>query len=308
MRTHVRMTVAVLTGAMTMTLAACGGGGSSDDGDAAAASSSSGAQDLFQQDLHDQLPQAVLDAGEIVFAGDAHPPYRVVGTDGEVTGFDPDLQAALGEVLGVETRTEIVQGLPAALTGMQAGRYDAFNGPVKDTVEREVDFDNVVYLTSRTAYLFQAESSVEDAADLCGQTVAYVTGSIVEGQVQALSTWCGENGDEPIATLPLADTNATVLAVQSGRAEAAGATQAAVLDIVAQAGDGVFDSVLQSDEQGAGVDQLALLTPKTSGLGPVLLEAFEVLFDTGTYDDLMEQYGFGDVAVDAPALNVAGGA
>jgi polar amino acid transport system substrate-binding protein len=105
---------------------------------------------------------------------------------------------------------------------------------------------------------------------------------------------------------PLADTNATVLAVQSGRAAAMGATQSGVVDIVHKAPKGTYKYVLQSDAQGAGVDQLALLAPKASGLGPVILDAFKVLFQTGTYEKLMKQYGLTDVAVEAPSMNVAG--
>src|SRR3712207_8459339 len=47
---------------------------------------------LFRSEgeLFDQLPQEIQDAGEIVFAGDSHPPYRTVGADGKtVTGIDP---------------------------------------------------------------------------------------------------------------------------------------------------------------------------------------------------------------------------
>jgi polar amino acid transport system substrate-binding protein len=302
MRPRLRSVLAVSLGAVTLAVVA-GCGGSS--GEANGSTSSAPRTNLFDQSLHDRLPKSILDKGEIVFAGDAHPPYRVAGAGGKVTGFDPDLQALLGQVLGVKTRIETISGLPAALTGMQAGRYGAFNGPVKDTAEREAKFDNLVYMTSRTAYLFKAGSKVKDASGLCGAKVAYATGSIVEGQVKALSTWCTGQGAKPVVGLALADTNATILAVQSGRAEAAGATQSAVIDIVKQAGDKVYKYVLQTDEQGAGVDQLALLTPKSSGLGPVLLDAMKVLFDKDEYQKLMDRYGFTEVMVKAPALNVA---
>jgi polar amino acid transport system substrate-binding protein len=288
---------------LTLALAACGG--TADTGTKAAKSSSVDTAGLFRKALHDKLPKSVQDSGELVFAGDPHPPYRVVGSGGRVTGFDPDLQAALGAVLGVKTRIQVISGLPAALTGMTAGRYQAFNGPVKDTPAREKDFDNVVYMTSRTAYVYKKGSKIAKAADLCGHTVAYVAGSIVEAQTKALSTWCAKSGASAVKDQPLADTNATVLAVRSGRADALGATQAGALDIVNQA-TGVFAYVLQSAEQGAGVDQLALLTPKTAALGPVILEAFKVLFQTGTYSTLMKKYGLTDVAVTAPSMNVAG--
>ncbi|SHN74837.1 transporter substrate-binding domain-containing protein [Cryptosporangium aurantiacum] len=302
MWTLARPVLAAALGAVILALSACGGTTAPEK----KPTPSVDAKALFRQELHDRLPQSVKDAGEIVFAGDPHPPYRVVAKDGTVTGFDPDLQAALGAVLGVKTRIEVIAGLPAALTGMKAKRFDAFNGPVKDTAKREVDFDNVVYMTSRTAYLFKADAKVKAAGDLCGATVAYVSGSIVEGQLEALSSWCGKQGKPAVKGQPLADTNATILSVRSGRADALGATQAGVLDIVNAGDKGAFRYVLQEDAQGAGVDQLALLAPKAGGLGPVIFEAFKVLFETGTYDELMKRYGLTDVAVDAPAMNVAG--
>src|SRR5690606_20267308 len=51
--------------------------------------------------LYDQLPDAVKDAGVIKIAGDTHPPYRTIEENGDITGIDPDLQAALSKQLGV---------------------------------------------------------------------------------------------------------------------------------------------------------------------------------------------------------------
>ena len=94
--------------------------------------------------LHDRLPESVRTAGVLRFAGDSHPPYRTIGSDGTITGIDADFQAELGRVLGIRTETVVVDGLPAALQGMLAGRYDAFNGPVRATAEREQQCDDVV--------------------------------------------------------------------------------------------------------------------------------------------------------------------
>jgi polar amino acid transport system substrate-binding protein len=119
--------------------------------------------------LHAALPEEVREAGVIRFAGDSHPPYRTVQPDGSVTGIDRDFQDALGRVLGVRTETQIVDGLPAALQGMLAGRYDAFNGPVKATAEREQQFDTVTWMTTRTSYVVPAGSQAGLAGpeDLC---------------------------------------------------------------------------------------------------------------------------------------------
>src|SRR3712207_5969153 len=158
---------------------------------------------LFRSEgeLFDQLPQEIQDAGEIVFAGDSHPPYRTVGADGKtVTGIDPDIQAALSEVLGVPIRTEITTGLPAILSGMLSGRYDAFNGPVRTTPEREAEFDAVVWMTTVTSYVVPkgSDAGIEDSGDLCGKTVAGTAGSVTEEQVAKLTQWCQDQGQEAV--------------------------------------------------------------------------------------------------------------
>src|SRR5690625_4548886 len=200
-------------------------------------------------DLFSQLPQEIQDRGTIIFAGDSHPPYRTVGDDGTVTGIDPDFQAALAAELGVEIEVEIASGLPAILSGMLSGRYDAFNGPVRSTEEREADFDSIVWLTTRTSYVFLADDDrFSSSDDLCGVVISGTAGSVTESQVELLNEWCVAQGEEPAEFLGLADTNATILAVQAGRADALGATETAALDIL-RADPDTFD---RSEERRVG--------------------------------------------------------
>ena len=259
--------------------------------------------------LYEALPAAIKDAGVIKFVGDSHPPYRVVGADGKtVTGIDPDMQAALSAVLGVPVEMEISTGLPAMLAGMLSGRYDAFNGPVKDTAEREKDFDAIVWMVTRTSYLVPntLAGEIKESADLAGRKVAGTTGSIVEDQVKKLNEWLAANGKEPVTFVGFADTNSTILAVKAGRADAAAMTEAAAIDVMGKEKD-TFFYVKQTDEQGAGVDQLALLVPKSGGLGPVMFDAFKALFANGEYKRIMDQYGLQNVAVPEPVFNSAAG-
>lgn len=254
--------------------------------------------------LHAALPEAIREAGVIRFAGDSHPPYRTVQQDGSVTGIDHDFQEALGRVLGVRTETLIVDGLPAALQGMLAGRYDAFNGPVKATAEREQQFDTITWMTTRTSYVVPAGSraGIDGADDLCGKRVAVTAGSVVEEQLAHLSEFCARAGRPAAEAIGLADTNELLLAAQSGRADAAGMTQAAAIDVTSQQPD-EFTYVTQTEEQGATVDNLALFVPKSSGLGPVVLDAFRALFADGTYAEIMQRWGLEDVTVPEPVLN-----
>lgn len=257
--------------------------------------------------LHDQLPQAVRDAGVLRFAGDSHPPYRTVGPDGRtVTGIDHDFQQALGQILGVRTETTVVSGLPAALQGMLSGRYDAFNGPVKATAEREKQFDTVTWMTTRTSYVVPTGSAagIKQASDLCGKRVAVVTASVVEDQLAKLSAFCEREHRPAVQVVGLDDTNSTLLAAKSGRAEAAGMTQAAAIDVTTQQ-KGQYEYVTQTEEQGATKDNLALYTPKDGKLGPVLQKAFEELFRDGAYQRIMHQWGLDGVTVPKPLFDVA---
>lgn len=293
MRTSRTIAAAALSVTAALALAGC-----------ASAAPAETPEESAEAPLFSSLPQEIQDRGTLVFAGDSHPPYRTVEADGTVTGIDPDWQTLLEAQLGVEIETEIAAALPDILTGMLGGRYDAFNGPVRSTPERQADFDNIVWMTTSTSYVFLESRSddIPDSDALCGLDIAGVTGSITEDQVIRLNEWCVEEGEEPAVFVGLADTNATILAVESERVDALGTTETAAIDIVDKTPD-TYAYVVQTEEQGAGIDQLALLTPKDSGLGPVLLEAFQNIFDSGEYAELMEKWQLTNVSVDAPVLD-----
>lgn len=288
---------------IALALAAVSSCGSGQTDTSSAASPASDATAV--PELHEALPESIKDVGVIRFAGDPHPPYRIVDADGKITGIDKDVQDALGAVLGVDTEMEPASGLPSILSGLNSGRYDAFNGPVKDTAEREERFDVVVWMTTKPSYLMPEGTDVESAADLCGRTVGVVSGSVTEGYVDALAEYCTDNGSPAVTKTGYDDTNATILALKSGRADAAGMTQSAALHAMSEE-EGTYSYVTQTEEQGATTDNLGMVIPKDSGLGPVVLDAFEELFENGEYQRIMEEWGLTDVMVDEPEMNTAG--
>lgn len=300
MKKLVRIVPAIAAAAVAaFALASCSSGGGSGD-----ASDDSTAGVDTSAPLYDQLPEQIKEAGQITMAGDTHPPYRTIEEDGTFTGIDPDLQAALSEQLGVPFQIETASGLDAMLSGMLSGRYDAFNGPVRATAEREEQFDAIVWMTTRTSYVYLAERAEElsEPESLCGATVAGVTGSVSESQLDKYNEWCVEQGLEPAAFDGLADSNATFLAINSDRADYAATTQGGAIDLMAKEPD-TYEYLVQTDEQGAGVDQLAMYLPKDTGLTEVMLEAFKGLFENGEYDRIMSEWDISDVAVEEPVLN-----
>lgn len=295
-----RAKIALIPLAAVLALAGCSAG-AADSGDTEP--SADGGVDTSAP-LYDQLPDAIKEAGVITMAGDTHPPYRTIEEDGSFTGIDPDLQAALSEQLGVPFEIVTSSGLDAMLTGMLSGRYDGFNGPVRATPEREADFDAIVWMTTRTSYVFPADSADDfpDSEAVCGARVAGVVGSVTETQLARLNEWCVEEGLDPAEFIGLEDTNSTILALNAGRADLVGTTQASAIDLIATQPD-QYDYVMQTDDQGAGIDQLAMFLPKGSGLADPMLAAFEAIVEDGQYADIMAEYGIEDAVVDAPVLN-----
>jgi polar amino acid transport system substrate-binding protein len=110
------------------------------------------------------------------------------------------------------------------------------------------------------------------------------------------------SGAKPPTMLTFTDHNASVLAVQSRRADLAGLTMTAALFTI-QATPGRF-GVFADTTQAQGVDLLGLVVSKSGGLGPVILEAMQVLWKNGEYDRIMQKWGISAVRLDAPKLNV----
>ncbi|MHA6622970.1 transporter substrate-binding domain-containing protein [Pseudonocardia sp. DLS-67] len=241
-------------------------------------------------------------SGVLEVAYQQHPPYSVV--DGSsLSGPNFDLARAIAERLGLQPNfTEVAHGLAPVLAGIKSDRYDIFMGPIQTTPDRAKDFDLVGWATSRTNYLVdKAVIEGEDATSLCGGSIAFVDASQVGTQVDDLSTWCVGKGAGAVTPMPLADTNATLLAVKSGRAIAAGTTAGAAQYTIDA--DNAFTRLPQPEEASGTRNNQGLVLPKDAELTPRVLEVLEGMFDDGSYLQIMEHYRLQDLAPERPVLN-----
>lgn len=292
---------AALTGAtlVVTTVAACGGGSTSSS---AGGSATGSAQQSASSALHDQLPDAIKTSGVITWAVQQHPPYSTVnGTN--ATGANEELQDAIAAKLGVKSQNQVVGGgLAPVLSGILSGRYQGFAGPVETTPDREQQYDLVSWITQHTVYLVDT-SKVKgtDATALCGGTVSFVSASVIQGYVSKLSDWCTQQGKAAVTPLPLADTNATILAVKSGRAIGAGTTSASGSDAIKQ--DGTLKSIDQPKEAGGVQNNLGMVFPKDGKLATPVLAALKELMQDGTYTSILKKYGLDGDALTSPQIN-----
>src|SRR5690606_24816282 len=93
----------------------------------------------------------------------------------------------------------------------------------------------IVWMTTRTSYIFLDERAdeLDDPEAICGARVAGVSGSVTESQLERYNEWCASEGLEQAEFVGLEDSNSTFLAVNSDRADYAGTTQSAAIDLQA---------------------------------------------------------------------------
>lgn len=253
--------------------------------------------------LHDRLPAAIKNAKVLKMVGDSFPPYRTVGNDGKtVTGIDADIAKALEPILGIKIELHIVSNLPAMLAGIDTGRYDFSGGPLLSTKEREKRYDILAWMLSKPAFVLPVNGRKTNVLlDLCGLRVAYPAGSAQEEYSKKVTDRCVSAKKEPLAYVPLADQNATVLATQSGRADVSGMQLAAALYLQHRM-PGKF--TIQTDEtDGLGVLHQGFVFKKDSELSPVILDALKQIWASGEYAKIMEKWSLGAAKTPIPMLN-----
>ncbi|WP_214110842.1 transporter substrate-binding domain-containing protein [Acrocarpospora catenulata] len=290
---HAYPRIAAAAAIMLAVLAPAGCGTTDGDSSASADKPSAVPDSKMVKELHDQLPDAIKQAGVIRFAGNSSSPFRIVKGD-QVTGLDPDIENALAAVLGVTAELTLVGDNGIAREGILSGRFDVANGPSFPTSDRQM-FGNVTYINVGQAFLVPPQDTATKTwTDLCGKRIGAVKGFLPEDPLPTMSKKCGEEGKPEMELVGLADPNTIVLSLKAGRVDAA-SLNAAISGYIASTTD--LSLIPAADHK----QRMALLT--TMELAPVFHKAFEVLFKNGDYDAILQKWGMTDVRDDAPRLN-----
>lgn len=167
-------------------------------------------------ELNALLPQSVRDAGVLNIAiPDVGRPLTYMEGD-EFKGMDPDLARAVAEVLGLKPELNLIP-FAAALTGLQAGRYDISYGEFYVTAERLQVADFVTNWQDYSSFLVTKSSGYAPVAiaDICGKTVGAMAGS---AELEILTSAAKDCADAPTVSAFPSVTNA-VLALNSNRVD-----------------------------------------------------------------------------------------
>ena len=302
---HVRRTVAVSL-AVAALAALTGCGASSGASSVAAAHAAEAAQQTPRDEhLRDLLSEHLLAAGTLRVGTDAsYAPASSFGSDGRtVIGFEPDLVAAVGRVLGLEI--ELVP-LPfdGLLDDVAAGRIDVAMSAMTDTAERQAKADFVNYFSAGTSILVRRGNpdGILELGDLCGRRVAVERATVQVDMVERSQRRCGST---PIQVRALPDNAQALVELRTGRADAVLSDYPPAAELANGTRTRAYYQLAADTQYEPGLYGVAVAKDQPR-LRDAVHGALERVINSGEYDRILSRWRVEQGAVRQPSINAAG--
>ncbi len=257
--------------------------------------------------LRDQLPASIKSAGSVVSINQgSFPPYQILDGNSKMTGATRDLETAVGQLLGITITDQTSSSLATTLTGMQGGRYQLAMGPIGDFAERHSQATFVDWVQEFVVFAVK-KGNPEHIVDLdsaCGHKIAVQAGGSAEQVIQNQSKTCASEGKPAITVQSYSDQPTSILAVQSGRADAFFSSQAPLTYFVQQSKGQLELAAVGKGNGFSDLFQGAIVPPSQTDLANVLLSAIKKLQSNGTYQAIMSKWGLQRNELKTPGINL----
>ena len=236
------------------------------------------------------LPDDIKQKGTLVVAMPLDfEPFNYLDEKNEQTGLDVDMIRAIGDKLGLKVEIQRI-GFASMIPGVSGGRVDAAMSAMGILPARLplVSFVRYGHFSNGLVVRKGNPTDVRND-DACGHTIA------VEKGTQPLLVWqkksdeCVAAGKAKIELLVFEGKGPQVLAVESGRAEAAGVGFATAI-VAAKHSNGKLDAAPGGPVPGATVECGIAFNKQNVKLGQALEAALKSLVADGTYDKIWEKW------------------
>lgn len=283
----------VAAASSALLLSACGG-----DAEPASAPDEGGGEGVSEEGSA-LLPEDIREAGSVVVAINPEaPPIKYLNEQQEPEGLIVDLVNEASGRLGLtpEYAQTTFDGL---IPGVASGRFDMI-ASIGDYAERHEQLDLIDYMVKGVSIIVPAGNpeSIAGPEDLCGLSVTFVRGVYAGELADQASQACEANGEEPVELMPLADSAATELALQSGQADAewGDSPEAAYRSEVKPD----LYEVAHFEQVGPyGIGMPKDATDLTEAYRTVLQE----MAADGTFGEIMEEWGLADAGLEDFPIN-----
>lgn len=213
-----------------------------------------------------------------------------------IIGFDVDYIKAVGQVLGLEIKTEAAS-FDAIIPGLSSGKYDLSNSGIAVTEERKLSNDFVVFAQAGSGIGVlpgNPKNISNDYAALCGLKIAAGKGTIQGLTVlPGLSEECVAAGEKEIDIQLFPSQNDGFLALRSNRIDGYMADSFTVSYQGKLAGDAWE---LAPGEDFAPITT-GITTSKDSPLTPAIRAAVLKIIDSDVYPQMNAKWGIPDTTM-----------
>jgi polar amino acid transport system substrate-binding protein len=283
-----------------LTAAGCGAG------PARTARQATPAATTFDKALHDRLPAGLRASGTVrVGGGDPYPPASFFAPDGRtMLGFEPDLAAAMGRVLGV--RFEFVNvDFAALLPQLRRHRIDLAMASMTDNAERERLADFVNYFQAGTAIVVQRGNPLGIASlkDLCGKVVAVEEQTTQVDLLRRAQQGCDAGSRITVKTY--GDNANALVQLRTGRAAAVLSDYPPAVHVSTDQRTSAHYQLAVDTQYEPSPYGIAVAKDRT-GLRDVLRDALERVVRSGEYAQVLQRWGVPSGALKTVTINAGG--
>jgi polar amino acid transport system substrate-binding protein len=298
---HRRPRHAIVAGAALLALllaSGCGSDRTHTEGPAASAAT-------FDQALHDRLPAGILARGSVrVGGGDPYPPASFFAPDGRtIVGFEPDLAAALGRVLGV--RLEFVNvDFTDLLPQLNSHKIDLAMASMTDNAEREKRADFVNYFQAGTSVIVQRGNphGISALKDLCGKVVAVEEETTQVDLLRRTQKGCE---GKRIDVRTYGDNASALVQLRTGRAVAVLSDYPPAVHVSTDQRTSAHFQLAASTQYEPSPYGIAVAKDQNE-LRNVLRDALERVMRSGDYADVLQRWGVPSGALESATINAGG--
>ena len=233
------------------------------------------------------VPEAIRERGELINgAALNYAPGEFVGSTGEAIGYDIDILAAIGAVLGLSTRTEaavFAQIIPAV-----GSTYDVGISSFTVNEERLEAVTMVSYFQAGISYAVKAGNPYGiHPDDLCGKRVALQVGTYQEELSLERSQECRDAGESPYDLLAYASNSDAATNVAGGKGDILMADSPVTAYAIARS-RGTLEEVGEIEESALNGIVVAQDQPE---LAEALRAAIQHLIDSGHMERILAAWG-----------------
>ena len=306
-----KIPLALVTVAVTLSLAACASGSTGGSEQPSAGSSAGGGASFDPSTVAKDdtiaalVPSKIASTGKLVVGSDtSYAPAEYLAEDGTTPiGYDVDLAKAIAAVLGLQADVQSADftGIIPAI----GSKYDVGISSFTINSDREAQVNMIQYFEAGEAFAVpKGNPAGIDTADapnnVCGKTVGVQTGTVEDDELTDVVTPACTKAGKP-APNPLryeAQSDVTT-ALVGGKADVMFADSPIIAYAIAQTGGKLeqLGDVFESAPQGIVVSK------DDQALTDAIQKALQKLIDDGTYGTILEAWGNADGAVTTAELN-----